>query len=115
VNAASKIAGGFVIAVVVLAIVAGLSSGPGSQVVANLWDAIQIAGRWAVTQIVRLSNSTNTRGNGARALVAGLISFLVLVFVVPAFRKNSTGVFTLVALAGAIAFVLFDPTILPTA
>jgi hypothetical protein len=115
VNAVRGVAAGFVVLVLVLATVSGLSGGPGADIVASIWDAVLTALRWAASQLVRLSTATGTRSNGVRALVAAVIVFAALVLTVPYFRRGGTSLYVLVLLAAALGFVLYNPAILPVA
>jgi peptidoglycan/LPS O-acetylase OafA/YrhL len=115
VNAVKGIAAGFVILVLVLALIAGLSSGQGREVFDNIVAAGQTTLNWTADQIGNLSNLLRTRGNSFRALIAGVVVFAGLVLLVPYFRKSPTSILILGVIAALSAWVLYDPTILPSA
>lgn len=114
-NAVKGIAAGFVILVLALAVIAGLSTGQGRDVFDNIVSAGQTTVQWAADQIGNLSNLIHTRGNSFRSLIAGVVVFAGLVLFVPFFRKSPTSILILGVLAALSAWVLYDPTILPTA
>lgn len=113
-NAVKGIAVGFVLLVLALAVIAGLSSGQGREVFDNIVAAGTTTLEWTADQIVRLSDLTEARGNGVRSLISGVVVFAVLVVSVPYFRKSSTSIGTLMVISGLAAYVLYDPTILPS-
>lgn len=113
-NAVKGIAAGFVILVLVLALIAGLSTGQGRVVFDNIVAAGQTTLNWTADQIGNLSNLLRTRGNSFRSLIAGVIVFAGLVLFVPYFRKSATSVGTLLVISALSAWVLYDPTILPS-
>jgi len=115
VNAVKGIAAGFVILVLVLALIAGLSSGQGRDVFDNIVAAGQTTLNWTADQIGNLSNLLRTRGNSFRSLIAGVVVFAALVLFVPYFRKSPTSILVLGVIAALSAWVLYDPTILPSA
>jgi len=115
VNAVKGIAAGFVILVLVLALIAGLSSGQGRDVFDNIVAAGQTTLNWTADQIGNLSNLLRTRGNSFRSLIAGVVVFAGLVLFVPYFRKSPTSILVLGVIAALSAWVLYDPTILPSA
>jgi hypothetical protein len=115
VNAVKGIAAGFVILVLVLALIAGLSSGQGREVFDNIVAAGQTTLNWTADQIGNLSNLLRTRGNSFRSLIAGDVVFAALVLFVPYFRKSPTSILILGVIAALSAWVLYDPTILPSA
>jgi peptidoglycan/LPS O-acetylase OafA/YrhL len=115
VNAVKGIAAGFVILVLVLALIAGLSSGQGREVFDNIVAAGQTTLNWTADQIGNLSNLLRTRGNSFRSLIAGVVVFASLVLFVPYFRKSPTSILVLGVIAALSAWVLYDPTILPSA
>jgi len=114
VNAVKGIAAGFVILVLVLAVIAGLSTGQGRDVFDNVVSAGSTTLQWAADQIGNLADLLNTRGNSFRALIAGIAVFAGLVLFVPYFRSGATPVFVLLVISGLVGWVLFDPTILPS-
>jgi hypothetical protein len=114
VNALKGIAAGFVILVLVLAIIAGLSSGAGREVFDNVVSAGATTLQWAAQQIGRLSDLLGTRGNNVRSLIAGVVIFGSLVLFVPYFRSGAMPIFVLGVISALAAYVLFDPTILPS-
>jgi hypothetical protein len=113
-NAIRGIAAGFVVLVLVLAVIAGLSTGQGREI----FDSVVAAGsttlQWAADQISRLSDLVSTRGNSTRSLIAGVVVFAALVLAVPYFRKSSTSIGVLFVISALAAWVLYDPTILPS-
>jgi hypothetical protein len=113
-NAIRGIAAGFVVLVLILAVVAGLSSGQGREVFDNVVSAGSTTLQWTADQISRLSDLVRTRGNGVRSLIAGVVIFALLVLTVPYFRKTSTSIGVLFVISALAAWVLFDPTILPS-
>ena len=113
-NAVKGIAAGFVILVLVLAVVAGLSSGQGRDVFDNVVAAGSTTLQWTADQIVRLSDLVNTRGNSVRSLIAGVVLFAALELFVPYFRSGAMPVFVLLLISALTAWVLYDPTILPS-
>jgi hypothetical protein len=113
-NAIRGIAAGFVVLVLVLAVVAGLSSGQGREVFDNVVSAGSTTLQWTADQIARLSDLLRTRGNGVRSLISGVVIFAVLVLSVPYFRKTSTSIGVLFVISALAAWVLYDPTILPS-
>jgi len=115
VNAVKGIAAGFVILVLVLALIAGLSSGQGREVFDNIVAAGQTTLNWTADQIGNLSNLLRTRGNSFRSLIAGVVVFAGLVLFVPYFRKSPTSILILGIIAALAAWVLYNPTILPSA
>jgi hypothetical protein len=115
VNAVKGIAAGFVILVLVLALIAGLSTGQGREVFDNIVAAVQTTLNWTADQIGNLSNLLRTRGNSFRSLIAGVVIFAGLVLFVPYFRKSPTSILILGVIAALSAWVLYDPTILPNA
>jgi hypothetical protein len=115
VNAVKGIAAGFVILVLVLALIAGLSSGQGREVFDNIVAAGQTTLNWTADQIGNLSNLLRTRGNSFRSLIAGVVVFAGLVLFVPYFRKSPTSILVLGVISALSAWVLYDPTILPSA
>jgi peptidoglycan/LPS O-acetylase OafA/YrhL len=115
VNAVKGIAAGFVILVLVLALIAGLSSGQGREIFDNIVAAGQTTLNWTADQIGNLSNLLRTRGNSFRSLIAGVVVFAGLVLFVPYFRKSPTSILVLGVIAALSAWVLYDPTILPSA
>ena len=72
-NAVKGIAAGFVILVLVLALIAGLSTGQGREVFDNIVAAAQTTLNWTADQIGNLSNLLRTRGNSFRSLIAGVV------------------------------------------
>jgi hypothetical protein len=114
VNAIKGIAAGFVVLVLVLALIAGLSSGQGREVFDNIIAAGATTLNWAADQIANLSNLLRTRGNSFRSLIAGVVVFAARVLFVPYFRKSPTSILVLGVIAALSAWVLYDPTILPS-
>ena len=84
-----------------------------------IFDNIVAAGQttlnWTADQIGNLSNLLRTRGNSFRSLIAGVVVFAGLVLFVPYFRKSPTSILVLGVIAALSAWVLYDPTILPSA
>ena len=113
-NALKGIAAGFVILVLALAIIAGLSSGPGREVFDSVVSAGSTTLQWAATQVGRLSDLLGTRGNSFRSVIAGVILFGSLVLLVPYFRSGALPVFILGAISALTAWVLYNPSILPS-
>ena len=113
-NALKGIAAGFIILVLALAIIAGLSSGPGREIFDSVVSAGATTLQWAATQIARLSDLLGTRGNSFRSFIAGVVLFGTLVLFVPYFRSGSLPVFILAAISALTAWVLFNPTVLPS-
>ncbi len=113
-NAVRGVAAGFVVLVLVLAVIAGLSSGEGREIFDNIVDAGQTTLQWAADQVAALSDLANTRNEDVRSLIAGVIMFAVLLLVVPYFRKTPASILVLLVISAAAAFILYDPTILPT-
>ena len=113
-NAVKGLAAGFVVLVLVLAVVAGLSSGQGREVFDSVANATTTLLEWTASQVVRLSNLLKTRGDGTRSLISGVVLFAALVLFVPYFRKSPTSILLLVIIAGLAAYTLYDPTILPS-
>jgi len=114
VNAVRGIAAGFVILVLVLAVIAGLSTGQGREVFDNVVAAGTTTLQWTADQIGNLSDLLKTRGNSFRSLIAGVVVFAGLVLLVPYFRKSPTSILILGVIAALTAWVLYDPTILPS-
>jgi hypothetical protein len=112
VNALKGIAAGFVILVLVLAVIAGLSTGAGRDVFDNIVAAGSTTLAWAGDQIGNLADLLNTRGNSFRSVIAGVVVFATLVVTVPFFRSGATPVIVLLAISGLVAWVLYNPTIL---
>ncbi len=113
-NAVRGIAAGFVVLVLILAVIAGLSSGEGRVIFDNIVSAGQTTLEWTAEQVVSLSDLTNTRGENVRSLIAGVILFAVLVLAVPYFRKTPTSILVLLVISAASAYILYDPTVLPS-
>ena len=113
-NAVKGIAAGFVVLVLILAVIAGLSSGQGRVVFDNIVNAGDTTLDWTAVQLVRLSDLLRTRGNAVRSLVSGVVVFAVLVVSVAYFRKSATSIGVLMVISGLAAWVLYDPTILPS-
>ena len=113
-NALKGIAFGFVVVVLVLAVIAGLSSGQGREVFDNVVNAGSTTLQWAAQQIARLSDLLGTRGNTVRSLIAGTTIFGGLVLFVASFRKSPTSILILAVIAAASAWILYDPTVLPS-
>ena len=113
-NALKGIAAGFVVLVLVLALIAGLSSGPGREVFDSIVSAGSTTLSWAATQVGRLSDLLGTRGNSFRSIIAGIVLFASLVLFVPYFRSGAPPVFILGLISALTAWVLFNPTILPS-
>jgi hypothetical protein len=114
VNAIKGIAAGFVVLILILAVIAGLSSGQGRDVYDNVVSAGTTTLQWAADQIVNLAGLIRTRGNSFRSLIAGVVIFAALVLFVPYFRKSAASISVLLVISGLSAWVLFDPTILPS-
>jgi hypothetical protein len=114
VNAVRGIAAGFVVLVLVLAVIAGLSTGQGRAVFDNVVAAGTTTLHWAADQIGNLSDLLRTRGNSFRSLIAGVVVFTGLLLFVPFFRKTPTSILILGVIAGLTAWVLYNPTILPS-
>lgn len=114
-NAVKGIAAGFVILVLVLAVIAGLSTGQGRDVFDNVVSAGATTLQWTADQVGNLADLINTRGNSFRALIAGVVVFAGLVLFVPYFRSSPTSILILGVVSALTAWVLYDPTILPTA
>lgn len=113
-NALKGIAAGFIILILALAIIAGLSTGPGREVFDSVVNAGATTLNWAASQVGRLSDLLGTRGNSFRSFIAGVVMFGVLILFVPYFRSGSLPVFILAAISALTAFVLFNPTVLPS-
>jgi hypothetical protein len=114
VNAVRGIAAGFVILVLVLAVIAGLSTGQGREVFDNIVSAGATTLQWTADQIGNLSDLINTRGNSFRSLIAGVVVFAGLVLFVPYFRSSPTAILILGVISALVAWVLYNPTILPS-
>ena len=113
-NAVKGIAAGFVVLVLVLAVIAGLSTGQGRDVFDNIVSAGSTTLQWTADQIGNLSDLIRTRGNSFRSLIAGVVIFGGLLLFVPYFRKSPTSILVLGVIAALSAWVLYDPTILPS-
>lgn len=113
-NAVKGLAAGFVVLVLALAVIAGLSSGEGRVVWDNVVAAVETTLQWTADQIVRLSDLLNTRGEDVRSLIAGVVLFSILVFTVPYFRKSPASILILLVISAGSAYILYDPTILPS-
>jgi hypothetical protein len=114
VNAVKGIAAGFVILVLVLAVIAGLSTGQGRDVFDNIVAAGQTTLQWTADQIGNLADLINTRGNSFRSVIAGVVVFGSLVLFVPYFRKSPTSILILGVISALAAWVLYNPAILPS-
>ena len=113
-NAVRGIAAGFVVLVLVLAVIAGLSTGQGRDVFDNIVSAGSTTLQWTADQIGNLADLIRTRGNSFRSLIAGVVVFAGLVLFVPYFRSGALPVFILGLISALTAWVLFNPTILPS-
>jgi hypothetical protein len=114
VNAVKGIAAGFVILVLVLAVIAGLSSGQGREIFDNVVAAGSTTLQWTADQIGRLADLLGTRGNAVRSLISGVTVFGALVLFVGYFRSSPTAILILGVISALSAWVLYDPTILPS-
>jgi hypothetical protein len=112
VNAVKGIAAGFVILVLVLAVIAGLSTGQGREVFDNVVSAGATTLQWTADQVGRLADLIGTRGNSVRSLISGVVIFAGLVLLVPYFRSSPTSILILGVIAALSAWVLYNPTIL---
>ncbi len=113
-NALKGIAAGFVVLVLVLALIAGLSSGPGREVFDSIVSAGSTTLSWAATQVGRLSDLLGTREQlpvDHRRHRAVRLARAVRA-VLP--RSGALPVFILGLISALTAWVLFNPTILPS-
>jgi hypothetical protein len=109
VNALNKIGGALLVAGLAVAVIIGFQTPTGRQ----FWDGIWQAGETVVTfvgdQAGRLSG-TAIAGNLWAAIGVAAIGFLILITLVPGLRSGRA--FAIMAiLFTALAFVLYDPTI----
>ena len=108
-NALNKVGGFLLLAGLALAVIIGFQTPTGRQ----FWDGIWQAGETVVTfigdQVARLSG-TAVAGNLWAAIGVAAIAFLILITLVPGLRSGRS--FAIMAiLFTALAFVLYDPTI----
>ncbi len=108
-NALNKVGGALLVAGLAIAVIIGFQTPTGRQ----FWDGIWQAGATVVTfigdQVARLSG-TAVAGNLWAAIGVAAIGFLVIITLVPGLRSGRA--FAIMAiLFTALAFVLYDPTI----
>ena len=109
-NALNKIGGLLLAAILLIAVISGLQSGTGREAGSSVVDAGRSVLRWAGDQISRLGVNVDTAGNLGKALVIGLIIFVLLILLVPGTRGGRG---LAVASFGCllIALLLFQPSI----
>jgi hypothetical protein len=110
VNALNKIGGALIAAILLIAVISGLQTGTGRQAGTALLDAGKSVLAWIGDQISRIGGNVDTAGNLGRALVIGLIIFVVLMLLVPATRSGR-GFAVAVTSSLVIALLLFQPSI----
>jgi hypothetical protein len=110
VNALNKLGGALLAAILLIAVISGLQTGTGRQAGTSVVNAGRSVLSWAGDQISRLGGNVNTAGNLGRALVIGLIIFVVLMLLFPATR-NGRGFAVSAFVSLLIALLLFQPSI----
>jgi hypothetical protein len=109
-NALNKIGGALLAAILVIAVISGLQTGTGRAAGNSVLNAARAVLAWIGDQISRLGGNVNTAGNLGRALVIGLILFVVLLLLVPATRSGRGFGVALVS-SLVVALLLFQPSI----
>jgi hypothetical protein len=111
VTALNRTVAAVVIAAVVLALVAGFSTGQGQVVASGTWHVVATIGQWAAASLIRLAGALNTAGNGVRAIVAAVVLFAVSLL---SSRVRAGGVVlvAVVLVVAAFGFVMYQPTVL---
>ena len=109
-NTLNKIGGALIAAILLIAVISGLQTGTGRAAGTSLLNAARSVLAWIGDQIARIGGNVDTAGNLGRALVIGLIIFVILMLLVPATRSGRGFAF---AVTGSlvIALLLFQPSI----
>ena len=108
-NALNKIGGALLVAGLAIAVIIGFQAPTGRQFWDGIWQAAETVVTFIGDQVARLSG-TAVAGNLWAAIGVAAIGFLVLITLVPGLRSGRS--FAIMAiLFTALAFVLYDPTI----
>jgi hypothetical protein len=108
-KAINRIGGAFILLILLVAVVSGFQSSTGRPIWDSMWNATAATLSWFSD---RIGGFNSVRGNGRAAIgwvATGIVVLLLFV------KKGLTlQQYTLLLLAGAVvAFVLWDPAILP--
>lgn len=109
-NALNKIGGALLAAILLIAVISGLQTGTGRTAGTSVLNAAKSVLAWIGDQISRLGGNVDTAGNLGKALVIGLIIFVVLMLLIPAARAGR-GFAVTAFLCLLIALLLFQPSI----
>lgn len=110
-TALNKAITGLVVVAVVLAVVAGFSTGPGNDAMRAAWEVVTTVTQWAAASLIRLSAQLRTAGDPVRALVAGLVVFAVTLLA-PKVRGGGAALIAAVAVSLLFGLVMYQPSIL---
>lgn len=109
-NALNKIGGFLLAAVLVIAVIAGLSTGTGQEAGRSVLDAtgsvLAACGSW----IASVGGNADAAGNLGMALVVGLIMFTALMLLVPKARAGRGFAFSAFA-SLVVVLLLFQPSL----
>lgn len=110
-SAVNRAVTALVVVALVLALVAGFSTGPGQQVASSAWDAVTTVVQWLASSLIRLAVQLRTANNPVRALVAGLVVFGVTLLA-PKVRAGGVVLLGSVLVSLLAGVVLYQPSIL---